>query len=213
VAAVKRIVCYGDSNTWGSDPETRERFPPDVRWTGILARELGDGYQVIEEGLPGRTTVWDDPLELGRNGLTYLRPCLESHCPFNLVTIMLGTNDLKRRFGVTASDIAQGAALLVDVARHYARRADGSPAAVLLMAPPPVARLSQLARMFEGAEAKSREFGKYFRMIAEWNNVPLLDAGEVMRSSDVDGIHFDAEEHCKLGLAVAREVRRLFIEA
>jgi lysophospholipase L1-like esterase len=213
VAAVKRIVCYGDSNTWGSDPATRERFPPDVRWTGVLARELGDGYQVIEEGLPGRTTIWDDPLELGRNGLTYLRPCLESHRPLDLVTIMLGTNDLKRRFGVSASDIAQGAALLVDVAQHYARRADGSPASVLLMAPPPVARLSQLARMFEGAEEKSREFGQYFRMVAGWYNVPFLDAGEVMTSSDVDGIHFDAEEHGKLGRAVAREARRLLDES
>ena len=212
MAGVKRIVCFGDSNTWGSDPATRERFPPDVRWTGVLARELGDGYQVIEEGLPGRTTVWDDPLEFGRNGLTYLRPCLESHRPLDLVTIMLGTNDLKRRFGVSASDIAQGAALLVDVSQHYARRADGSPASVLLMAPPPVARLSQLARMFEGAEEKSREFGQYFRMVAEWYNVPLLDAGEVMTSSDVDGIHFDAEEHGKLGRAVAREARRLLGE-
>ena len=213
MAAVKRIVCYGDSNTWGSDPATRDRFPPDVRWTGVLARELGDGYQVLEEGLPGRTTVWDDPLELGRNGLTYLRPCLESHRPLDLVTIMLGTNDLKRRFGVSASDIAQGAALLVDVTQHYARRDDGSPAAVLLMAPPPVARLSLFDRMFEGAEEKSREFGRYFRMVAEWNCVPLLDAGEVMRSSDVDGIHFDAKEHGKLGLAVAREVRQLLAES
>jgi lysophospholipase L1-like esterase len=206
---VKRIVCYGDSNTWGSDPATRQRFPADVRWTGVLARELGAGYLVIEEGLGGRTTILDDPWEPDRNGKTYLRPCLESHRPLDLITIMLGTNDLKARHRVSASDIAQGAAVLVDIARHYAVRADGSRAAVLLICPPPVATLTGFDRMFEGAEAKSRELGRYFRMIAEWYDVPLLDAGEVIVSSEIDGIHFDAPEHAKLGVAVAREVRRV----
>jgi lysophospholipase L1-like esterase len=206
---VTRIVCYGDSNTWGYDPATRQRFPADVRWTGILARELGLGYQVIEEGLNGRTTVWDDPLDPGRNGLTYLRPCLESHRPLDLVTIMLGTNDLKRRFAISGSDIAEGAGRLVELAQHYARRADDSPAAVLLMIPPPVAKLTLLDRMFEGAAEKSREFGRHYRTIAEWYAVPVLDAGEVIVSSDLDGIHFQAAEHAKLGTAVAREVRRV----
>lgn len=212
MASVRRIVCYGDSNTWGFDPATRERFPADVRWTGVLARELGEDHLVIEEGLNGRTTILDDPWEPERNGKTYLRPCLESHRPLDLVTIMLGTNDLKHRHDVSASDIAQGAAVLVDIAQHHAVRADGTRAPVLLICPPPVAKLTQLDRMFEGAEAKSRELGRYFRIVAEWHNVPFLDAGEVIVSSDLDGIHFEAEEHGKLGVAVARHVRRLLTE-
>jgi lysophospholipase L1-like esterase len=209
VSDVRRIVCYGDSNTWGYDPATRQRFPADVRWTGVLARELGNGYLVVEEGLNGRTTILDDPWEPERNGKTYLRPCLESHEPLDLVTIMLGTNDLKARHRVSASDIAQGAAVLVDIAQHYARRSDGLPAAVLLICPPPVAELTTLDRMFEGAEAKSRELARYFRMVAEWCDVPLLDAGEAIVSSEIDGIHFEAAEHAKLGAAVAREIRRV----
>jgi lysophospholipase L1-like esterase len=209
VSDVKRIVCYGDSNTWGYDPATRRRFPADVRWTGVLARELGSGYQIIEEGLNGRTTILDDPWEPERNGKTYLRPCLESHQPLDLVTIMLGTNDLKARHRVSASDIAQGAAVLVDVAQHHARRADDSPAPVLLICPPPIATLTTFDRMFEGADAKSRELGRYFRMVAEWHDVPLLDAGDVIVSSDLDGIHFGAAEHTKLGAAVADAVRRV----
>ena len=208
----RRIVCYGDSNTWGYDPATRERFPAEVRWTGVLARELGAGYLVIEEGLNGRTTILDDPWEPERNGKTYLRPCLESHRPLDLLTIMLGTNDLKARHRVSASDIAQGAAVLVDIAQHYAVRADDSPAPILLICPPPVARLTKFDRMFEGAEEKSRELARYFRMVAEWHDVPLLDAGEVIVSSDRDGIHFEADQHRNLGLAVAREVRRLLDE-
>ena len=76
--SMKRILCFGDSNTWGFDPGTRTRFPADVRWTGVLAQTLGSDYVVIEEGLNGRTTRWDDPMETGRNGMTYLRPCVES---------------------------------------------------------------------------------------------------------------------------------------
>jgi len=78
--------------------------------------ELGDEYRVVEEGLSGRTTVWNDPIEGDhKNGRTYLRPCLESHSPVDLVTLMLGTNDLKARFGSSASDIAQGAASLAEI--------------------------------------------------------------------------------------------------
>ncbi len=104
---MKTVLCYGDSNTWGSDPETGERFAPDVRWPGVLRRSLGEGYWVIEEGLGGRTTVRDDPIEgAHKNGRAYLRACLESHKPIDLMTIMLGTNDLKARFAASASDIA-----------------------------------------------------------------------------------------------------------
>ena len=111
---MRTVLCYGDSNTWGYDPATRTRYPPHVRWTGVLATRLGAEYRVVEEGLNGRTTRWDDPIEPGRNGLTYLRPCIESHQPLDVIIIMLGTNDLKRRFDLSASDIAQSAAALAE---------------------------------------------------------------------------------------------------
>ena len=52
-----RILCYGDSNTWGYIPLTEKRYPPEVRWTGRLQRLLGPDYQVLEDGLSGRTTI------------------------------------------------------------------------------------------------------------------------------------------------------------
>ncbi len=205
----KVVLCYGDSNTWGYDPVSRDRLGPGQRWTGVLAQTLGAGYRVIEEGLNGRTTVFDDPLSPGRNGLTYLVPCLESHCPVDLVTIMLGTNDLKARFGHSASDIAEGAGLLADFAKRYARRADGSPAAILLMAPPPIVSLTEFDLMFTGADEKSRLFATYYERVARWNGVVFLDAGRVIVSSELDGIHFEAGEHRKLGEEVAVQVRAL----
>ena len=86
---MKTILCYGDSNTWGYIPGTGNRYPRQVRWTGVLQNLLGEKFHVIEEGLNGRTTVMDDPTRIAKNGLPYLRPCLDSHAPIDLVVLML----------------------------------------------------------------------------------------------------------------------------
>jgi lysophospholipase L1-like esterase len=210
---MKTVLCYGDSNTWGYDPATRTRYPPHVRWTGVLATRLGEEYRVVEEGLNGRTTRWDDPIEPHRNGMTYLRPCVESHRPLELVIVMLGTNDLKRRFDLSASDIAQSAAVVAETAQRFALTADGRNAKVLLVAPPAVANLTEYDQMFAGAREKSRQFSHYYRLAAGWQNVLYFDAGSVIVSSERDGIHFDADEHRKLGEALADEVLRLVGES
>ncbi|MBW3632932.1 MAG: SGNH/GDSL hydrolase family protein [Chloroflexi bacterium] len=206
---MKTILCYGDSNTWGYDPGTRSRYPPDVRWTGVLAEMLGRAYRVVEEGLNGRTTRWDDPFGPGRSGQTYLRPCIESHEPLDLIVVMLGTNDLKRRFNLTSSDIAESTAGLAEEASRIARTAGGEQANVLLVAPPATTTLTEFDQMFAGALEKSRQFSHYYRLAAGWRRVPFFDAGSVIVSSEKDGIHFDADEHRKLAEALAGEVRRL----
>ena len=135
----KRILCYGDSNTWGY-MVTGGRFPEDVRWPMRLQMLLGDGYTVIEEGFNGRTTVFDDPVEGGhKSGLTYLPPCVMSHSPLDLIIIMLGSNDLKKRFGMTAFTIGGGVTALIKAARTYAMNAEGVPPKILIVSPPPVA--------------------------------------------------------------------------
>ena len=203
----KVILCYGDSNTWGYNPATQDRYARDGRWPGVLQQELGEGYVVIAEGLNGRTTVWDDPIEEYRNGKEYLIPCLRSHMPVDLVVIMLGTNDLKARFSVPACDVAAGAGVLVDiVAKSEAGPRDGAPE-VLLVTPPPFAELSEFAEMFEGGKEKSKQLSRHFRLVAGERGCALLDAGEVIASSELDGIHLDLAEQHKLGLAIAGRVR------
>jgi len=206
---MKTVLCYGDSNTWGYMPGTGERFPADVRWTGVLKRELSDDYQVIEEGLNGRTIVWDDPIEGYKNGKDYLIPCLESHRPIDLVVMMLGTNELKLRFSLSAYDIAEGVRVLVDIVQKSEAGPDGGSPPLLLMAPPPVAKLTEYAEMFEGAQAKSRKFGEYYRRIAEEEGCDFFDTSGVIVSSDIDGIHLEEGEHQKLGKAMAKVVRKI----
>ena len=204
------ILCYGDSNTWGYNPSTQERYERDERWTGILQITLGDEYHVIEEGLNGRTTVWDDPIEGEyKNGKNYLVPCLESHKPLDLVIIMLGTNDLKKRFSVTAYDIAEGAGVLVDIVKQGSCGKNGNPPKILLLAPPPLGRLTEFSEMFEGGLEKSKKFSEYYKRVAEEHGCEFFDTSSVVRSSDIDGVHFDKESHRTLGKAIAEVVRKI----
>jgi len=206
---MKRILCYGDSNTWGHDPATTDRFDEKTRWPRILAGSLGNGYDVIEEGLNGRTTVWDDPIEGYKSGKTYLPPCLATHHPLDMVVLMLGTNDLKKRFSLSAYDIAEGAKTLVDIIQRSDAGIGGGSPRILLLAPPPVARLSGYADMFEGAEAKSRQFSVQYARVADEMGCAFLDTSEIIVSSPVDGIHLDAGEHRKLGEAVSVRIQAL----
>jgi lysophospholipase L1-like esterase len=209
VEALKRILLYGDSNTWGYDPATGDRFGEEVRWPGICARALGDGYRVVEEGLNGRTTVYDDPVLEYRNGKAYLRPCLESHRPLDLVAIMLGTNDLHASFGLSASEIASGAGELARIALTSAAGPGGGASAVLLIAPPMVRPLPEDEELLAGAEEKSRGFPTRYRRVAEQRGCAFLDAGEFAEPSEVDGVHLDAGAHRALGGAVAERIREL----
>jgi lysophospholipase L1-like esterase len=211
------ILCYGDSNTFGTPPllarDELRRFAPDERWPGVLRRELGSGWSVIEEGLPGRTTVHDDPIEGAyKNGLSYLFPCLESQRPVDIVALMLGTNDLKARFSLPAEDIAEGIGVLLDaIAKSFAGPAGAAPR-VLLIAPPPLARLELLAGMFSGGSEKSHRLGSLYAAVAARFHAAFLDAGSTISSSDIDGIHFEASAHAKLGAAVAAAIRGIAFE-
>jgi lysophospholipase L1-like esterase len=201
------ILCYGDSNTWGSATVLRPdgRYGPDERWPGVLRAALGPAWLVLEEGLGGRTTVSDDPVE-GRekNGLTYLLPCLGSHKPLDWVVLMLGTNDLKARFNKSPWEVAAGLAKLVELARQPQWGRGGKPPEVLLIAPPPFAPLSaQYAELFVGAVEKSLHLAAEYRKVAATLGARFLDTGSVAKSSVTDGFHLDPEAHAAIGRAVA----------
>ena len=177
----------------------------------MLARELGSDYHVIPEGLNGRTTVWPDPVEGEyQNGKQYLVPCLDSHHPLDLVVLMLGTNDLKHRYGLSAWDIASGAGGLVELIRRSEFGPEGGPPEVLLMAPPVTCvGAGPFAEMMAGADEKSVDLGRFYRSVAEENGVSFLDTAETIVSDPTDGIHLAVGELPKLGMAVAAEVRRI----
>lgn len=206
----RTILCYGDSNTYGYMAGSAGRFPREVRWPGAMHAELGSAFVVIEEGLPGRTTNWDDPFDVGRNGRPYLLPCLASHAPIDLVIIMLGTNDLKRYFNVSANEIALGVGALVEITVHSGCGPDGQAPAVLIVAPVPLGEATKRSELwgFGDAGKKSEELAGHYATLAEGWGCPMFDAGAVASVDPIDGAHLDAESHKALGAALAVEVRR-----
>jgi lysophospholipase L1-like esterase len=209
------VLCFGDSNTYGADPATGERFPRDVRWPGVLAGLLDGVAHVIEEGLNSRTTMREDPYSPGRNGLAYLVPCLDSHAPVDVVVIMLGTNDLKTAFGLGASDIAAGAAALVDAALRSQGGPGGRPPKVLLVAPPALGALGDVAELwgFKGANERGAALARLYRTAALRAGVAFLDASAIVTADPADGIHLSAEAHRTLAHAIGEAVRPLLQDA
>jgi lysophospholipase L1-like esterase len=207
------VLCYGDSNTHGYDCSTLTggRFPPEVRWPGVLARALGPDHQVIEEGLNGRTTIWDDPFHPGRNGLAYLGPCLETHAPVDVVILMLGTNDTKTMFARPAAEIAAGAGSLVDVVLRSGAGPLGAAPRVLLVAPPAPGEVTERSEVwgFGGARAKGLELARLYATVAAMKGVAFLDSGRVAAVDPEDGVHLTPDGHAALGEAVAEVVPSL----
>lgn len=206
---MKTIVCFGDSNTWGYSPSLSRRHPFENRWTSILQDELGADFFIIPEGLNGRTTAFDDPVEKDKNGYTHLKTVLEVHKPLNLIIIMLGTNDLKSRFGLCAQEIALSAGNLVDYTLRSSTGINGESPKVLFIAPPAIKEAPVFSYIFRDSVAKSQDMGMYYKKTAEEFNVPFLDASDIVTSSTIDGIHWKKEEHEKFAEIVAGKVREI----
>ncbi|MDR1967066.1 MAG: SGNH/GDSL hydrolase family protein [Synergistaceae bacterium] len=212
----KTVFIFGDSNSWGWNPNNDlvkpiERWDDDVRWGGVMQRELGDGYKVLVDGLNGRTTVWNDPIEEYRCGKDQIVSSMDAAAPFDLLIIFVGTNDLKVRYSVSPQDIANGAALLVRRALGQVGDFTGCAPKILLVCPPPLGAMAKTVfkEMFGGNEEKSRRLPEFFKAAAEANGVAYFDAGTVAKSSEKDGLHLEADQHALLGKAIAKEVKKI----
>ncbi len=195
----KTVLCYGDSNTYGFVPATGTRYPADVRYPGRLQMLLGEDYHVVEEGCNGRTTVNDDPIDEWKNGLNYLRPCLQSHKPVDIVVLMLGSNDLKAKFHLKAQEIAEGAGQLLQVIRSFTVEKQGFVPKIILVSPPEIGtgiRTSPYYEDFGDASVEtSRQFPKYYKKIADLYGCVFFDAAQHIYPSETDSLHLTPEGH------------------
>lgn len=215
---MKTILCFGDSNTWGFIPESiteshSRRHPHDVRWTGVLARELGGHFRVIEEGQNGRTTVHDDPFVPVRNANAILPAMLESHKPLDLVVMMLGTNDLKNVYGVSPSEIAIGVKILAQTILASDAGLAGRAPRLLILCPPAIGQLSHLPDLdakFTDAQTRSLELPKHYESVASALGCAYFNTQEAITPSIADGIHLNAPAHQALGIALAAKVKSIF---
>jgi len=213
---MKRIMAFGDSNTWGWNPAASlggpaVRYDETTRWTGRLQSLLGEGYKIIEEGLNGRTTVFQDPLEPYRCGKDMLVPLLLTHQPLDLVIIMLGTNDLKSRFSVPPADINLGIQTLIRMCRNNRETfSDGNPS-ILLVAPAPVnlEEGTEGEEGFAGGNEKSRRLGSLYEKTALTQGIDFIDLGNWISADRTDGIHLSADSHRIIAEKLSEKIREI----
>jgi lysophospholipase L1-like esterase len=215
--AMKTILCYGDSNTWGFIPVSEGRYDHQTRWPMALKEILNKdappedpAWWVVEEGLNGRTSCREDPVEGDLNGLRQLLPILKSHKPIDIVAVMLGTNDLKPRFNPTAHDIARGVQqVMIAIQKSEFGPGDSAPK-VLMICPPPTVESPVFRHIFGDCVELSKQLPPMYRAMAAECGAAFLDAGKYIKTSSGDGIHLEAEDHRKLARAVADAVLELF---
>ena len=202
---MKNILCFGDSNTWGYSPVDGTRYPLDIRWTGVLQKSLGADYHIIEEGLNGRTTFINEDERPLRSGSDVLQIILESHRPLDFVIIMLGTNDLKVEFNLSVEEIAQGAKTLCEMVLNSEYLADNIPQ-ILLVSPTQIGStvIPDQEEFFKKARGQSLQFAEHYEKVAAEIGIHFLDAANIVKVSEVDGVHWDADQHVKFGKCVAQ---------
>ena len=220
---MKTILCYGDSNVRGVIPEkTSDRThlvkvrDKNKRWTGILQNLLGDSYNVIEEGMGGRSTMFDEILTGGipgrpyRNGLKDLPFVLDAHYPINLIIFLLGLNDTKIQLNVSADEIAEGIRKCVRLVKESDKGALGVAPKILIIAPFPIVPVADLPEVCDKTSVeKSKLLPKLFQQVAMDENCDFLDASMIVHASQIDGLHLDEDQHAILADAITKKIKQI----
>ena len=193
-----RILCFGDSNTWGYTPIEGVRNPN--RWTRILSSLLEDS-EIIEEGLNARTLDVTDPTEPHKNGFNYLLPCLESHYEFDYLVLMLGTNDLRTHFNKTPKDMLEMLKKYIKTVKNFWVNRDGSKVKLIICGIPPVDDAKYVFENYEGTTKKRNEFNRLEYQYCMERNITFIDNSDL--EIGLDGIHLTDSGHLKLAMKLA----------
>lgn len=209
---MKEILCFGDSNTYGLIPGTKERYGWETRWTGIVGEYAAEkGYRLTEEGLCGRTTIFEDPFRSGRNASRELPVVLESHTPIDRVILMLGTNDCKSYYGTNAGVIGLGIHKLIRQIKV------GAPDAKILLISP----IHLGEDIWNGYDPEfdaqsvetSKQLEEIYRQIAKEEEIDFLAASDYAVPADADREHLNEAGHKQLALAIIRQLEESGISA
>lgn len=207
---MKHILCFGDSNTYGYKPDRSGQFNENIRWTGLLSKSLGNDFTIIEDGVCGRTVALDDPMFSGRNGLKSIENSIRSNSPIDLLIIMLGTNDLKYFYKMTAEKITANCGKLIDKAISSC----GNPNSLQILLISPILlgeNILSINSTYNAQSVKtSHSLATKFENLAKKKNCYFLAAENYAVASEVDCEHMTAAEHKKLATAIEKEIRKIF---
>ena len=202
----KRILCYGDSNTWGYRPIMGTRYDSETRWPARLGKLTG--FEIAEEGLNGRTTIFYDADEQYRCGLDYVETCVMSQLPLDLIIVMLGSNDTKIRYHASPEETADGLSRMIDKMRECCARKEQDPQ-ILILSPPKLYAVGEDSDFDSFSEQKIVEMEVLFEKLAAEKDCLFLRTSDVLTDIGADGLHMTPEGHRKLAEAAAKTACRI----
>ena len=213
----KKIICFGDSNTYGYNPKNGGRYDENTRWPKLMAKALGGDFEVFEEGQNGRTIANEDPWEGGTKcGMDYVLPMIETKKPVDLLVIMLGSNDLKKKFNLPAADIAGSLMTMLMKIKGYCEYFIAcKDMKILIVSPPALSEPlseSYFATFFDENEAvaKSKELAKWYKLVADQFGCEFLNATEKISAGNVDHLHLSPEGHAEMARLVGDKIKEIF---
>ncbi len=213
-----KIMCYGDSNTWGYMADGTGRFDTNTRWTTVMGSILGEGYSIVEDGVCGRTSLYSDNewcSVKGEKESSFLSKTMKKHYPFDMMIIMLGTNDLRPELNLSPKAISENVAHLVERVLNFNYDDGGKPPKIILVSPPHIEKgvsTSPDASMFglgEDSVEKSKEFAEHFKARADELGLYFFDAAPYTKASELDSLHLDEQSHKSLAQAMADFVKSM----
>jgi lysophospholipase L1-like esterase len=200
---MKRVLCYGDSNTWGCSPRDGSRFDENTRWPMVMASILGSDYFIIEDGLNGRTVLNLSPVESDANGIAHINAVIESYIPLDIIIICLGTNDVFIGDDIPARIITEGVSEIIDIIRNIHIHEKLKIPEIIITAPPEYNMDVEGSDFYQLQINKLMSLPEFYSDLAEQKNCLFFDAGEHVKGSHIDGSHLEAESHIILGRKIA----------
>lgn len=202
---MEKIICYGDSNTFGFNPKNGNRYDKNIRWTGVLSNILGNEYEVKEEGCNNRTGFCYNSDGIFQSGQIYLPQCLEKHKNFDIFIFALGTNDLQKFYTIDEKVVKEGLKNLISYISKI------NPSVRIILITPVILNKNILKGQFSFQfDEKSIEssFGMQdiYKNFANENEIEILNLNEFVVPSTIDGLHFEPKEHTIIAEVIAKQI-------
>lgn len=203
----KRILCFGDSNTWGYNPLDGSRYSKNIRWPGAMESALGNGFIIIEDGFNGRTASDISTGDSQTNGVRWINESVHRYIPLDVAIISLGLNDVFDNRGISLRFIADGISKIIQILRSAQKSSGYNSLKIVLMTPVTV------NTSFEGVEFYELELNKASALPGLYTDISIkekclyFDTSRFIKGSSTDGTHLEAEMHLLLGNRLAEFIR------
>ena len=189
---MKKILCYGDSNTFGYNPTDGSRFDNTIRWTALLQNNLGSDFEVINEGVCDRCGFVDNDKGFLFSAQRHFSKMIAKTKDIDILILWVGTNDLQFKYDLSFKQIENGLEKLILTAKNYAKR--------IIIIPPVVLDDNVLKGNFnyqfdETSISKSKKVGKIYRKLSNVYGLNYFDLNEFVKPSNTDGLHYNIEGH------------------